>query len=113
MKRFGLLLLLCAWLTLRAAHSASADNAPQPLASYKIEVELKLDGQQHPRLLTGTERLSWLNDSPDAISELQFHLYLNAFKKSPQLFLRRVGAGNCAVIPLMRTAARSSGVGSM
>src|SRR5215510_4493141 len=53
---------------------------PQPVASYKIDVQLKLDDKRHPMHLEASERLTWLNDSPDTISDLQFHLYLNAFK---------------------------------
>src|SRR5215831_15995946 len=53
---------------------------PQPLASYKIDVQLKLDDKRRPKRLEGLERLTWLNHSHDTISELQFHLYLNAFK---------------------------------
>ena len=67
---------------------ASADNAPQNIASYKIEVKLKLDERSHPKNLEGREKLTWVNDSPDVINDLQFHLYLNAFKNERTAFLR-------------------------
>jgi hypothetical protein len=69
----------------------AAENTPQPLASYKTDVRLKLDNQQHPKLLEGRERLTWLNHSPDVISELRFHLYLNAFKNEKSTFFRESG----------------------
>src|SRR5262245_10996174 len=53
---------------------------PQPLASYKIDVQLKLDDKQRPNHLEGVERLTWLNHSQDTINELQFHIYIKAFK---------------------------------
>jgi hypothetical protein len=53
---------------------------PKPVASYKIDVKLKLDDKQRPKHLQGVERLTWFNHSRDTISDLQFHLYLNAFK---------------------------------
>src|SRR5215510_243134 len=67
------------------------ENIPQPVASYKIDVQLKLDDKQHPKHLEGRERLAWLNDSPDAISDLQFHLYLNAFKNGKSTFFKESG----------------------
>ncbi|MDX2030769.1 MAG: M1 family metallopeptidase [Blastocatellia bacterium] len=74
-----------------ACGTAWADEAPQPLASYKIDVRLQLDEKGHPSRLEGVERLTWLNDSPDAIGELQFHLYLNAFKNEKSTFFRESG----------------------
>lgn len=69
----------------------SAENAPQRLASYKIDVQLKLDDKQHPKHLEGREQLTWLNDSPDTINDLQFHLYLNAFKNEKSTFFKESG----------------------
>ncbi|MBO0724817.1 MAG: M1 family metallopeptidase [Blastocatellia bacterium] len=64
---------------------------PQPIASYKIDVQLKLDGKQHPKHLEGAERLTWFNHSSDTISDLQFHLYLNAFKNQKSAFFKESG----------------------
>jgi hypothetical protein len=69
----------------------SADNSPQIIASYKIDVQLKLDERGHPTNLEGREQLTWLNDSPDQISDLQFHLYLNAFKNEKSTFFKESG----------------------
>jgi len=85
---FALVILLSLSSGLR---NVSAENAPQPLASYKIDVRLKLDDRQHPKHLEGREQLTWLNDSPDTISDLQFHLYLNAFKNEKSTFFRESG----------------------
>ncbi len=71
--------------------SASAENTPQQIASYKIDVQLKLDEKQRPTDLEGREQLVWLNNSPDTISELQFHLYLNAFKNEKSTFFKESG----------------------
>src|SRR6266540_2662999 len=64
---------------------------PEPVASYKIDVQLKLDDKQRPKHLEGVERLTWLNHSQDTISELQFHLYLNAFKNEKSTFFEESG----------------------
>ncbi len=61
---------------------------PQPLspriANYDIEVKLAPD----KRMLIGNEKLTWHNKSTDTISELQFHLYLNAFRNSQSTFMK-------------------------
>src|SRR5215475_11117213 len=70
---------------------ASAENTPQPIASYKIDVQLKLDEKRKPSILEGFEQLTWLNHSPDTINDLQFHLYLNAFKNDKSTFFKESG----------------------
>jgi hypothetical protein len=68
-----------------------AQNTLQPIASYKIDVQLKLDEKQKPSILEGYEQLTWLNDSPDTIKDLHFHLYLNAFKNEKSTFFKESG----------------------
>src|SRR5262245_25419639 len=70
---------------------ALAENSPQPVVWYKIDVQLKLDDKQQPKHLEGREQLTWLNDSPDTINDLQFHLYLNGFKNEKSTFFRESG----------------------
>ena len=41
--------------------------------------------------ISGNEFLVWRNPSDDEIRELQFHLYLNAFKNNRSLFARESG----------------------
>lgn len=64
---------------------------PQPLspriANYNIAVTL--DAKNY--LLHGQEQLIWHNKSADVITELQFHLYLNAFRNSRSTFMKESG----------------------
>jgi len=82
-----LVLLVPAWLSPQPA------LFPKPLsprlANYEIEV--KLDPKE--RLLQGKETLTWRNASPDPITELQFHLYLNAFRNTKSSFMKEAGKG--------------------
>jgi hypothetical protein len=78
-------------LALLLAVELRADPAAKPVVWYKIDARLKLDDQQHPSILEAQEQLTWLNDSPDTISELQFHLSLNAFKNEKSTFFRESG----------------------
>ncbi|AFK03936.1 Peptidase M1 membrane alanine aminopeptidase [Emticicia oligotrophica DSM 17448] len=57
------------------------------IANYDISV--KLDPIKHT--LEGKETLVWKNTSTDIISELQFHLYLNAFKNKNSTFMKESG----------------------
>lgn len=72
--------------------------SPQPLdgeaqskriVQYKLSARLDAEKKQ----IAGRERLTWLNDSTDRIGELQFHLYLNAFKNLKSTFMRESGIG--------------------
>ncbi len=58
------------------------------IANYDISV--KLDTSNHT--LNGSEILYWKNTSDDEIQELQFHLYLNAFKNDKSTFMKESGS---------------------
>jgi hypothetical protein len=60
------------------------------IANYNIDV--KLDAGK--RLLNGHEVIKWHNKSPDVISELQFHLYLNAFRNNKSTFMKESGGSS-------------------
>ena len=53
-------------------------------ANYDIDV--RLDPDTH--MLEGRELLTWRNDSIRATSELQFHLYYNAWKNTKSTWMR-------------------------
>jgi hypothetical protein len=57
------------------------------LANYKIDVAL----DPIMKKLTGKETLTWKNPSQDVIRELQFHLYLNAFRNEHSTFMKESG----------------------
>jgi len=56
------------------------------IASYDMTVKLN----PVKKTVTGMETLYWKNTSPDKISELRFHLYLNAFKNTNSTFIREL-----------------------
>jgi hypothetical protein len=64
---------------------------PRPLsdriANYTIAVTLD---PAHKRL-SGHETLVWRNSAPESVSELRFHLYLNAFRNNRSTFMRGGG----------------------
>ncbi len=60
------------------------------IANYTISVTLDAE----KKMLNGKETLRWRNTSSDRISELEFHLYLNAFKNSESTFMKESGGQN-------------------
>ncbi len=56
-------------------------------ANYDIRVTLDTEKKQ----VTGTEVLHWRNISNNAVRELQFHLYMNAFKNNKTTFIKESG----------------------
>ncbi len=57
------------------------------VVDYRIQVKL----QPEKKTLAGRETVTWLNDSAVPVSELQFHLYLNAFKNNRSTFMKESG----------------------
>ena len=80
-----------ALLALLVAAPASAQSLPDTsnrIVDYRISVAL--DPAKHQ--LTGTQTVTWRNPSGvDAVPELQFHLYLNAFKNTKSTFMKESG----------------------
>lgn len=93
MKSFLCFLFACL-LLLSVQAQARQIIFPRPLspriANYAISV--KLDAKK--KMLQGKETLRWTNTSRDRISELQFHLYLNAFENSKSTFMTESGGQN-------------------
>jgi hypothetical protein len=62
-------------------------EAADQIVDYRIAVRLDAEKKQ----LAGQQRLTWRNPSQDAVSDLWFHLYLNAFKNTKSTFFRESG----------------------
>lgn len=82
MKRISICLLILAAATLHAKY------IPDPIVRYRIDA--RLDAQT--KTITGHEVITWKNHTQDTIPELQFHLYLNAFKNNLSTFMREGGS---------------------
>jgi hypothetical protein len=57
---------------------------PPAIASYAIQATLDVETHQ----LRGRETLTWVNPGKDPVSQLAFHLYMNAFKNEDSVFMR-------------------------
>ena len=81
--------LLClAFLVAAPAAAQSLPDTSDRVVDYRISVSL--DPATHQ--LAGRQTLIWRNPSTtDAVQELQFHLYLNAFKNTRSTFMKESG----------------------
>jgi hypothetical protein len=78
---------IAVWIV--CAIGAAAVAAGQPLRTANYNIAVSLDAQK--KMLHGNETLTWTNTTRDAVRELRFHLYLNAFKNSQSTFIRESG----------------------
>jgi hypothetical protein len=62
-------------------------GAGKNIVDYRIKAGL----MPQEKAVKGEETLTWLNDSDKPVAELQFHLYLNAFKNSHSTFMKESG----------------------
>lgn len=58
----------------------------QHIANYDIQASL----DPKTKMILGNETLTWTNTSDDAITELQFHLYMNAFRDKNSTFMKEM-----------------------
>ncbi len=64
---------------------------PQPLSPRTANYNIGVRYDPVTRTLTGHDTLRWHNTSTDIIHNLEFHLYLNAFRNSRSTFMRESG----------------------
>ena len=79
--------MLAALLAPQGAYGDTLPEHADEVVAYRISVTL--DATTHR--LTGREHVEWRNRSSEPVSELWFHLYLNAFKNDRSTFFRESG----------------------
>lgn len=84
-------LLISAAIVLNPGQARSQVILEKPLspriANYQINARL----DPETKTVHGEMNFTWTNPSADPVNELQFHLYLNAFKNTESLFLKERG----------------------
>ena len=53
-------------------------------------MDVTLDHTKH--LVTGTQSIEWINNSPDTVAHVELYMYLNSFKDYNSSYLRNTGA---------------------
>lgn len=87
MKFWIWIFLLC----LNFSASQGQTSGYPPLSSRIANYVLKARLYPEKKAVEGEARLDWRNASSDTVRELQFHLYLNAFKNEKSTFMRESG----------------------
>lgn len=64
------------------------------LSKHIVDYRIKARLIPEEKTVLGEEVLTWLNDSDLPVSELQFHLYLNAFKNNRSTFMKESGGAH-------------------
>jgi hypothetical protein len=83
-KRLSIFLILpLLFFVVSLAHTQDAPTIKK-IVYYKMDVKLNTE----KKVITGEEKLTWLNDSDREVNELYFHLYLNAFKNNQSTFVQ-------------------------
>ena len=86
-RRLGFRIFLFSAGICAAGTSPAAEPVAPPVVEYTLQATL--DGTTST--IDGQEKVLWRNPSGDAVRELCFHLYLNAFKNNRSIFARESG----------------------
>ena len=98
--RFKTGLVLFLWLFSSTGTSlAQTTISDEPLSDRRVSYTMDVKLDPDSRMVTGNQRLTWRNPDNVPVDELQFHLYLNAFRNNESTFMRESGGvhrGNTA-----------------
>lgn len=75
-KRLQTTLFIVFFCTLSFANLFAQQAAWQQRANYVMDI--RLDVNNH--IMTGTQQITYFNNSPDTLSRVFYHLYYNAFQ---------------------------------
>ena len=89
------LVLFCLFAGLVPLPATASTNRQEktPLSDRRVryQIDARLDTEK--KEIHGRERLTWRNPAPHPVPDLQFHLYLNAFRDENSSFRRGSGGG--------------------
>ena len=88
--RTVIFLFLCV-LSLRPASAQPRTTSLTPLSERLVSYTMNVTLDPDSKTISGTQRLTWKNSGNVPVKELQFHLYLNAFKDNNSTFMRESG----------------------
>ncbi len=91
MKKISLFYLLSICLILISNLANSQIIFDTPLSNRVVEYNIDANLDVDKKLIVAKMKVSWINNSTDTISELQFHTYMNAFKNTASTFITESG----------------------
>ena len=89
-------LILIFWVAL--ATPAWAQQKPtihaEPLSERRVSYDMVVELEPEARTVEGIQRITWRNPGQVPVDELQFHMYLNAFRDANSTFMRESGGSH-------------------
>jgi hypothetical protein len=89
---------LMALLVFAPRFSPALPGEPPALSDRVVQYAIDVTLDSREKTLSGSERLTWRNTSSGAVQELQFHMYLNAFKNTESTFMREAVTRRSAAV---------------
>ena len=83
--------LLAAAFWIQGANARQATISDEPLSDRRVAYTMHVELDPDSKTVSGTQRLTWRNPDSVPVDELQFHLYLNAFKNENSTFMKESG----------------------
>lgn len=74
-----------------SAGAQQATISDTPLSDRQVAYRMNVSLDPDAKTVSGTERLTWRNPDNKPVTELQFHLYLNAFRNNKSTFMKESG----------------------
>ena len=75
----------------QGAYARQATLSDEPLSERLVAYTMDVTLDPDSKTVSGTQRLTWRNPDRVPVDELQFHLYLNAFKNENSTFMKESG----------------------
>ncbi len=85
------IMVLGASVMVEHAAAQSPTTSTQPLSERRVQYRMEASLDPETRVVDGKQRLTWHNPDSVPVDELQFHLYLNAFRNEESTFMQETG----------------------
>ncbi len=83
----------------QGAMAQQATTSSEPLSERLIKYDMDVELDPETKSIAGKQRITWRNPDKVPIDELQFHLYLNAFKNEQSTFMVESGGSHRGFSP--------------
>ncbi|MFK7848248.1 MAG: M1 family metallopeptidase [Rhodothermales bacterium] len=78
----------------KGTFAQNATTSSEPLSNRLVNYQMDVELDPEARTIEGKQRLTWRNPDTQPVSELQFHLYLNAFRNEQSTFMKESGGSH-------------------
>ncbi len=101
LSRFIVILVLHCGLVgfLNTTLAQKATVSDEPLSNRLVKYNMDVELDPASKSIDGKQRLTWRNPDTRPVKELQFHLYLNAFRNENSTFMKESGGSHRGFTP--------------